>query len=172
MTKTDQAMYVLKTLVEAAGSTLEPARHILAHPHTNDVAKRSADALHRMHDAAINGFFYCAAQDRIFTEIGRVKGCYGRGLEEVYPGATPTFMKLARTYWTFKVALIDCGPNSSVCVNLLWAIDEAFAGVFFPTPGPFSPPKKLREETMRGLIRQSGADFDEEDYIRGNYYLR
>jgi hypothetical protein len=58
-----------------------------------------------------------------------------------------------------------------MCVNVLRAVDLLFAGVFFPTPG-FSPPKAARREAMLELVRQSRADFDGEDYLRDNYYLR
>jgi len=75
------------------------------------------------------------------------------------------------SYWTFKLVLIECTTDQSVCTSLLQCIDVDFAGLFFPTPG-ISPPKELREKTMRTFIEQSGADLDVEDYIRGNFYLR
>lgn len=172
MTKTEQAMRILQILVESAGGTLEPVQHIMCRTYTDDVARNHAGQLRRIHDTAIAGFFHCAAANTTFVEIGRIRSQYGRNLEDAYPGATPTFMKLARTYWTFKVALIGCTPDSSACVKLLWAIDETFAGVFFPTPGPVSPPKWLRKKMMRELIQQSGAELDVEEYISDNYYLR
>jgi hypothetical protein len=165
-------MRILQALVESAGGTLEPVQHIMGQGYTDDVARNHAGQLREIHDTAIAGFFHCAAANTTFTDVSRVTSYYGRGLEEAYPGATPTFMKLARTYWTFKVALISCTPNPSMAVKLLWAIDETFAGVFFPTPGPASLPNTLREATMRDLIVQSGAPLDADDYIRGNYYLQ
>jgi hypothetical protein len=172
VTNVEQAMRVLQTLVEAAGGSLDPMKHILGQAYADDVVKNHAEQVRWIHDKAIAGFFHCAASDTAFADAGRIESHYGRSLKEVYPDATRTFMKLARTYWTFKVTLIDCAPDASVCVKLLWAIDETFAGVFFPTPGPMSPPKSLREEMMREVIQGSGANFDVEDYIRNNYYLR
>lgn len=172
MTRIEQAVQVLRTLVEAAGGTLEPVQHILGCAYTDDVARNYAEQVRGLHDMAIAGFFHCAAADRTFADVGRIRSHYGRGLSEAYPNATPTFMKLAKTYWTFKVVLISCTPDPSMCVRLLWAIDESFAGVFFPTPGPVSPPKWLREKMMQDLIQQSGAELDVEEYISDNHYLR
>lgn len=167
-----EARRVLQTLVEAAGGTLEPSVHLLDQLYTDQMAASHGMWLEQVQQAAISGFFHCAARDITFTEESRIESHYGAPLEAVYPGASNTFMALARTYWTFKVLLLGWRANSCLCVRLLWAIDQAFAGLFFPTPGPFSPPRKLREKTMRAIIRDSGADFDEEDYIRGNCYLR
>jgi hypothetical protein len=121
---------------------------------------------------AIEGFFHCAAKDVVFTGMDRVSKFYGRGLEQAYPGASPTFMKLARTYWTFKVVLNECLSDDSLCVRLLVAIYVSFCGVFFPTPGPFGPSRTQRMMAMRTLIEGSGADLDVEDYLRSNPYLR
>jgi len=172
VTNTEQAMRILQVLVESAGGTLEPVQHIMGQGYTDDVARNHAGQLREIHDTAIAGFFHCAAGNVFFADLGSIRAQYGRGLEDVYPGTSPTFMRLAKTYWTFKVCLIRCTPDSSVCIKLLWAIDETFAGVFFPTPGPFSPPRRLREIMMRDLITKSGACFDVEDYIRDNHYLR
>jgi hypothetical protein len=121
-----------------------------------------------------NGFFHCAAKGVTFTDISRIKKFYGRTLQEAYPGVSPTFMKLARTFWTFKIILNECTEATFVCDSLLQDIEINFAGLFFPTPDwlGMSPPKELREQTMRKFIEESGADLDVEDYIRGNYYLR
>ena len=170
MSKVDESLGFLQTLVESAGGSIEPFRHILV-KNADVTAEDEFARLITLCDTAIDGFFHCAAQDVTFTDISRIEEFYGRTLEEAYPGVSTTFMKLARTYWTFKVILNECTPDPSVCVTLLQGIDINFAGLFFPTPG-ISPPKELREETMRTLIEQSGADLDVEDYIKGNFYLR
>jgi len=172
MTANAEAKRLLRTLVEAASGTLEPVTHLLDQPYTDQMGSSHGAWLEEIQQAAISGFVHCAARGITFAEESRVEGLYGASLEAVYPGASSTFMALARTYWTFKVVLLGWRADSCLCVRLLWAIDQAFAGVFFPTPGPFSPPKELREQTMRVIIRDSGAGFDEEDYIRGNCYLR
>jgi hypothetical protein len=172
MSKVDEGLRILGVLVEPAGGSIEAVRQTL---HKNDTDVTGTDniaQLEALFDIAIDGFFHCAAHNVTFTDVRRIKEFYGRTLEDAYPGASATFMKLARAYWTFKVALMKCVPHESVCINLLQKIDVNFAGVFFPTPGPFRPPKKLREKTMRTLIEQSGANFDVEDYIRSNFYLR
>jgi hypothetical protein len=107
----------------------------------------------------------------MFTDIGDVRAYYGRSLEEVYPFATPTFMSLARTYWTFKVVLMRLGSDPSLIARMLWRVDIDFAGVFFPTPGPFCPPAEARREAMATIIQASGAPFDLGDYLRNNPYL-
>jgi hypothetical protein len=172
MTTTEEAIRMLRTLVESAGGTLMQVEHVLSLGYADALVRQNSGPLQQVHEWAMAGFFHCAAASRTFADVGRVRAYYGRSLEEAYPGATPTFMKLARTYWTFKVVLVDCGPGSSMCVKLLWAIDETFRSVFFPTPGPASVSKSLRETTMRDFIVSSGAQLDVDDYIRGNYYLQ
>jgi len=171
MKKNNEALRIIQILVESAGGSIEPVRHLLCKNHTDVTAKDDSIRLDELCYTAFNGFFHCAAQDVTFTDISRIEEFYGRTLEEAYPGVSHTFMKLARTYWTFKVILNECTSDTSVCVTLLQDIEINFAGLFFPTPG-ISPPKELREETMRSLIEQSGADLDVEDFIRGNLYLR
>jgi len=172
MDKLGEGLRILRVLVESGGGSIEPTLQVLQKTDSNISAEDEIAQLEALFGSAIDGFFHCAAHNVTFTDVSRIQEFYGYTLEENYPGASPTFMKLARTYWTFKVALMKCVPHESVCINLLQEIDVNFAGVFFPTPGPFGPPKKLREKTMRTLIEQSDADFDVEDYIRGNFYLR
>jgi len=193
MSKLDENLRILQILVESAGGSIEPVRHLLRRNHEDITAEDDAARLKELLELAIDGFFHCAARNITFTELSRIEEFCGRTLEENYPGvsplalgwslecgrtleenypgASPTFMKLARTYWTFKLILIECTQEPSVCATLLGIIDINFAGLFFPTPG-ISPPKELREETMRTLIEQSGAELDVEDFIRGNFYLR
>ena len=172
MSEFDDSLRILKILVESAGNSVEPFRDLLLRNSSETTSKNETTQLEQLRFAAIDGFFHCAASDVTFTDISGIAGFFGRTLEEAYPGVSPTFMKLARTYWTFKLILNDCTTDQSVCTSLLQGIDIDFSGVFFPSPGPMSPPKKLREKTMRTLITQSGADLDVEDYIRGNFYLR
>ena len=159
MSKLDKNLRILQILVESAGGSIEPVRHLLRRNHEDITAEDDAARLKELLELAIDGFFHCAARNITFTELSRIEEFCGRTLEENYPGASPTFMKL------------ECTQEPSVCATLLGIIDINFAGLFFPTPG-ISPSKELREETMRTLIEQSGADFDVEDFIRGNPYLR
>jgi hypothetical protein len=171
MNKLNESLRILQILVESAGGSIEPVQDLLRRNDTDVTDEDDIGRLKALYDVAIDGFFHCAARDITFTDVSRIKKFYGRTLEQTYPGASNTFMKLARTYWTFKVILNECTPDKSICINLLGAIDIAFAGVFFPTPG-VSQPKELRETTMRFLIEQSSAELDVEDYIRNNFYLR
>jgi len=171
MSKVDDSLRILKILVESAGNSIEPFRNLLLRNSSEATSENETAQLEQLRFAAIDGFFYCAASDMAFTDISGIAAFFGRTLEEAYPGVSPTFMKLARTYWTFKLVLIECTTDQSVCTSLLQCIDVDFAGLFFPTPG-ISPPKELREDTMRTFIEQSGADLDVEDFIRGNPYLR
>ena len=170
MSKIDESFRIIKMLVELAGNSIEPFRLLLLRNSSEATSKNEMAQLEQLRIAAIDGFFYCAVLDVTFTDISRIAAFFGHTLEEAYPGVSHTFMKLARTYWTFKLVLIECRTDQSICTSLLQGIEIDFAGVFFPTPG-ISPPKELREKTMRTFIEQSGADLDVEDYIRGNFYL-
>lgn len=171
MSNVDEGLKILQTLVESAGGSIAPFRHILV-KNADSAPKNEIAQLQKLYDKSIDGFFHCAAKNYTFTDVTRIQQFFGRTLREAYPGVSPTFMQLARTYWTFKVFLNESTPDSSVVIGFLQAIDISFAGVFFPSPGPFSQPKEKREETMYALMRLSGADLDVDDYIRGNFYLR
>ena len=132
MSKVDESLRILQILVESAGGSIDPFRHTLV-KNVDGTSKSSLAQLRALHDMAIDGFFHCAARDMTFTDVSRIERFYGRTLEENYPGVSPTFMKLARTYWTFKVFLNESAPDPSVVFGLLQAIDIPFAGLFFPT---------------------------------------
>jgi hypothetical protein len=174
----NESLKIIQTLMESTGASIEPYRELLYKKHSDAMSKDEVSKLEEIRLKAFNGFFHCAAQDIIFTDISRIKKFYGRTIEEACPGASHTFMKLAKTYWTFKVLLNEMvlgnrgKPVSSICFGLLQSIDIDFAGVFFPTPGPFGPSKKKREEAMRSLIEMSGAGLDVDDYIQGKFYLQ
>jgi hypothetical protein len=167
----ERALSILKTLVEAAGGSILPVQDVLSKPKDYNVPRVVREQLEVLQYKAIDGFFHCAAKDIIFTDVNRISRFYGRGLEQAYPRASLTFMKLARTYWTFKVVFNECLLDDSLCVSLLAAIDINFCGLFFPTPGPFGPPREQRMIAMRTLIEGSGADLDVEDYLCSNPYL-
>jgi len=169
--KADSPFNVLKALVEAGGGSIEPFRRLLQDRHDDTVTSGLLEQLEPLVYTAIGGLFHCAARGTVFCALDRIEQFYGRTLEDAYPGVSLTFMKLARTYWTLKIVIIDNLPAVSPCSSLLATIDMNFAGVFFPTPGPFGPPASERVRAMRVLIEQSGADFDVEDYLRGNPYI-
>jgi hypothetical protein len=168
----DKAMEMLRVLVETAGGSVEPVRTILSQNYDCNLPPALKDELAALVHTAIRGFFHCALRNIVFADISRIREFYGRTLEQNYPGASPTFMKLARTYWTFKVVLIECRGDTSLCMGLLGEIELNFAGLYFPMRGFFGPSKSQRMETMRKVMEMSGAALDIEDYLRGNPYLR
>lgn len=171
VTNDNDVFNVLKTLVEAGGGSIEPFKHLLANRHDNPVTPRLLEQLEPLACTAIDGLFHCAARGMTFCAPERIAQFYGRTVEQAYPGVSPTFMKLARTYFTLKIVLIDNLPAVSPGSALLGTIDLNFAGVFFPTPGPCGPSRKERMIAMRTLITASGAALDVEDYLRGNPYI-
>jgi hypothetical protein len=168
----EKALDLLGVLVDAGGGSIESVREILRKPGDTSVPPGLTGQLEDIKFRAIHGFFHCASKGVIFTELNRICEFYGRDLDQAYPAASPTFMKLARTYWTFKVVFNECHKDPSLCVRLLDAIDLNFAGLFFPMPGPFGPSSENRQMAMRALIGMSGADLDVEDYLRGNPYIQ
>jgi hypothetical protein len=162
---------LIQLLVESNGDNIESVKDLLSLNYNAIKLKDDIEKLENLKFMIIDGFFHCAAKDIVFTDIENIKKTFGRTLDRAYPIASETFMKLARTYWTFKLTLIECIPHNSACIQLLQDIDINFAGVFFPTPGPFSPSREQREITMRALLASSGANLDIEDFIKGNPYL-
>ena len=163
---------VLKTLVETTGASLQPIQHVLLQDCDLELPGAMQAQLQALPFVAVKGFFHCAAHDVMFCDLARVSQFYGRTIEQAYPDTSRTFMKVARTYWTFKVIFNERDTeDNSVCTSVLAAADLSFAGVFFPTAGPFGPPREQRMEAMRAMIVGSGAALDAEDFLRGNPYV-
>jgi hypothetical protein len=129
-----------------------------------------------MYEGMWIGLFHAAASGVAFLPIDVVENRFHRTLEENYPEASPSFLKFARSYWTFRMLqeqLVEHHPGRVITVAFQ-RVERDIGSVFFPMPSPMGRPlisARRREKTQRELIRVSGAPIDVEDFIGGNAIL-
>lgn len=126
-----------------------------------------------IYNALYGGFFACAATGHAFVPEDSIRATYGRTLKENYPEASPTFLKFATAYWTFKeIALNEALIRSKTFLAaFLTGLEQTIAGAFFPTPGPGRIAVDERERGQRAILVEWGAGIDIEDFIAGNPIL-
>ncbi len=92
-------------------------------------------------------------------------------MEENYPEASKSFIKFARTYWTFQIHLLEdlTGSSNYLAYSYLASLHAIIASVFFPMPGPATIPSNKREKDQREVLKD--FDIDIEDFIKGNPIL-
>jgi hypothetical protein len=114
------------------------------------------------------GFLHAAATGYAFVQPQRISQRFGSSLEVRYPGATPSFMRLATSYWTLKLMNEDLrsafqlvrAAKITLHAQLLSKLELDIASLFFPTAGPIRLPRFLRRWMQRQMLRQSGVDMD------------
>ncbi len=125
-------------------------------------------------NAIFRGFFHCGARGHTFADPEGIPVRFGATLESNYPEASPTFLRFAYSYWTFKLLVTDPELRSTgtVIMEILAEFeDRILRTVFFPTYGPAVFPPNQREQAQRRLILQTGAPLDINDFMRGNPVL-
>ncbi len=118
--------------------------------------------------------FQRAKTGTVFGELARVQQQFGRTLEENYGLTTGPFLALARTFWTFKIEVNDLFPNQVqlVMTQVLMAVEQEVASVFFPTPGPFVIPVQKRREAQRLYFAEYAPGFDVERFLNESPILQ
>lgn len=173
-TELEQALTTLRELARRGGtSTSEQDRQILLAP-SEGLGDNDTQRIRELYDAMTRGFFHCAAEGYAFLPVQEIKQRFGRSLQENYPGASASFLRLATTYWTLKLVneALFPGHHEKTASQLLFQLDLDIGSVFFPTPGPAGVSAAQREQAQRQLINESGAAIDVEDFIQGNPILR
>jgi len=89
-------------------------------------------------------FFYKQIDDEYsFGDIKRISdsGSLGKTIEEIYSISEGPFLKLAETYWTFKIEVLDLIDKHLLCPlsQILIQIEASFASTFFPLMKPIRP---------------------------------
>lgn len=118
--------------------------------------------------------FRRARTGSVFGELARVQQKFGQTLEENYGSTSGPFLAFARTYWTFKIEVNDLLPHELPLslTQVLMAVEEEVASVFFPTPGPFVIPADKRREAQRIFFSQYAPDWDVDRFLDENPILQ
>ncbi len=119
-------------------------------------------------------FFTMASKGAPFGPVSRIKERFGLTLEESLGLSEGPFLRLAETYWTFKLELTELRSSHGLTplCQILQEIELDVASVFFPTPGPAVTPIKLRRVKQRQMLEELAPDMDIEKFLSENPYLR
>ena len=119
-------------------------------------------------------FFKKASLGEAFGSLNRVEEKFGRSLEENYGLSDGPFLKMAKTYWTFKLEIQDLFPehHNLILSDVLLRVENDIAGVFFPTPGPSKIPVDAFKEAQRNALKDYAPDIDVETFLSESPILR
>jgi hypothetical protein len=134
----------------------------------SDEQKKS---LGKFYDNLTRGYILLAIKGYEFSKVDRVEEKFGSTIEENYPEASKSFIKFARTYWTFQTHLLEdlTGSSNYLAYLYLANLHAIIASIFFPMPGPATIPSNKREKDQREILKD--FDMDIEDFIKGNPIL-
>ncbi|MFC1962274.1 hypothetical protein ACFLWN_04470, partial [Chloroflexota bacterium] len=167
-----QAISALKTLVVSRGISLTDDDLAILEGNPKE-AEKINERLSQIYEAMFYGFFHCAAEGCILVPENRIPEEFGHSLNENYPEANDVFLNFAKTYWTLRILTYDLMKNDIewVGAQLLGKLEQIIGPVFFPFPGPAKIAPSKREKDQTELIKESGANINIEDFIRGNPIL-
>ena len=117
-----------------------------------------------------------AVKGDTFGSLSRVKEKFGASLEVNYDLNEGPFINLAKTYWTYKIELLDLtnsfkGRFAFFLVDLL-VVENAIASVFFPITGPaYIPVAQRRQEQIR-ILKEYAPDMDIDRFIAESPILK
>jgi len=127
--------------------------------------------LGKFYDNLTRGYILLAIKGYEFSKVDRIEEKFGSTIEENYPEASESFIKFARTYWTFQTHLLEdlTGSSNYLAYLYLANLHAIIASIFFPMPGPATIPSNKREKDQREILKD--FDMDIEDFIKGNPIL-
>ena len=168
----EQAISVLKTLVSKGGNEISNDDLIVFNKKPDETGQYN-NRLAEIYDAMFRGFFHCAEKGLALVPEKLVISRFGNSIQDNYPDANEVFLRFARTYWTLRVLVLDLMKEDIEWIggHLLGKLEQDIGPVFFPFPGPVKIPPSKREKFQRELIKESGADIDIEEFVRGNPIL-
>lgn len=168
-----EGIAILKKLASKGGASIAEAEEEVLLSEDPQRMEANKNRMVEIVEAVTVGFIHCASDGVVFDSPDKMKEIYGRSLEENYPEANGTFLKFAKTYWTFKMKIIGIKHSGAYWngLELLRQAEFNIACLFFPTPGPEKISYKEREQTQRELLELSGANIDIDKFIEGNSIL-
>lgn len=136
-----------------------------------DLSDEQKKSLEKFYDNLAKGYILLAIKGYEFTKVDRIEEKFGSTMEENYPEASESFIKFARTYWTFQIHLLEdfTGLRNYLAYSYLADLHAIIASGFFPMPGPATIPSNEREKIQREILKD--FDIDIEDFMKGNPIL-
>ena len=172
----EKLIKTISLILDATGAKLnERNKKMLFSKKSREEVKYLSDeqkkSLGKFYDNLTKGYILLAIKGYEFTKIDRIEEKFGSTMEENYPEASESFIKFARTYWTFQIHLLEdlTGSSNYLAYSYLASLHAIIASGFFPMPGPATIPSNKREEIQREVLKD--FDIDIEDFIKGNPIL-
>ncbi len=133
--------------------TPEKRKHLLQElPATKQ--DESSETIREAFDVIFRYFFQRASAGQPFGPLERVTRTFGQSIEQRYRLTDGPFIKMAQTYWTYKLEVEDLIPlhTRTSLSHVLFEVEQNIASVFFPTPGPLRMPVDKRRAAQRQLL--------------------
>ena len=140
---------------------------------SESITELQKEILAEVYDVMTRFFYNKAFRGEAFGSLSRIKERFGSSLEENYGLSSGPFIDMAKTYWTYKLEVLDLFPQYHKCAlaQILSEIETAIAGIFFPTPGPISLPVS-RKEAQRQLLQEYAPKMDIERFLSESPILK
>ena len=123
-------------------------------------------------DLILDYFVYLYENGRTFGNTNRIKETYGTSLNEKYNINSGLFFDFAKTYWTFKVEIMDLfnrySSNTLFISHILVKCEVFLAQIFFPSPGPNSISESERITSQKEFLKAFSPSTDVDAFISSN----
>lgn len=120
-------------------------------------------------------FFLKTVNGETFCSTEKIKSQFGMTLEQRYGLSSGPFINLARTYWTFKLELdedqLRHKENMPLLLVILRTVEMNMAGVFFPTPSPFTVSTDERKSSQIQVLQEFAPQIDIRRFLSENPIL-
>lgn len=164
-------------MLERAGDRCTEQDRLLLLSHGSDLLTcpdERQDRFAAMYEAALRGFFHCAAQGVAFVPTDRFADEFGASLDHTYPGAGPEFLRLCTSYWTLHMleGRLRLRYAGVALQQLLLAIAVKVGEAWFPEVAPADGGAVAAlVARQRQLILDSGAAIDIDELLFANPQL-
>jgi hypothetical protein len=131
------------------------------------------EVLNGLEETITRYFLLKASRGETFGDVNKIKEAYGFAPEENYPYASLSFLRFAKTYWTYKIELTDIivSHRGILATVILLEVERNIGSVFFPHPGPWVMWVRQRRETQRLLLETFAPDIDIKSFLNRNPLL-
>ena len=120
----------------------------------------------------LNYFVHLYENSKTFGDVNRVRDIFGSSLSEKYNINSGLFFDFAKTYWTFKVEIMDLfdvhSSNKLLLSHILVKCEVSIAETFFPSPGPYEIPDSERVNSQKEFLKLFSPATDINAFIRSN----
>jgi hypothetical protein len=117
-------------------------------------------------------FVYLFENGKTFGDVNRVKEVFGESLNEKFDVDSGLWFDFSKTYWTFKVEIMDLfdsySSNKLMLSHMLVKCEVVIAETFFPSSGPYKIPDSERINSQKEFLKLFSPATDINAFIRSN----